>query len=166
MKAKITSVDLGLSDKRETFIFFKIRKYRYDCSSVDADVFTQKFYLIQKPHLSFPATQFKSTRSIKFKISLINKCIQQNNVLCISSARTLPCIHLVSYSGKTAAPINYSLLIKASKLAAFHKLPFTYCWCEKHFQYESKKKNKTKTSIVTSPLLLLFCLLMRESVNS
>lgn len=39
MKVKITYIHLGLSDERETFIFFKIRKYRYDCSSVDVDVF-------------------------------------------------------------------------------------------------------------------------------
>lgn len=76
MNAKITSIHLGLSDERETFVFLKIRKYRYDCSSVDADVLSQKFYLIQKLHLSFPTTQFESTKSIKFKISPINKCIQ------------------------------------------------------------------------------------------
>lgn len=44
----------------------------------------------------------------------------------IPSARTTSCIHLMSYSGTPVAPINYSLLIKASKLAAFHKLPFKY----------------------------------------
>lgn len=75
MKAKITNILLGLSDKREIFIFFKIRKYRCDFFSTDVDVFNQKFYLIQKLHLSFPVTKFKSTRNINFKISLKNKCI-------------------------------------------------------------------------------------------
>lgn len=62
MKAKITIIHLGLSYERETFLLFKIKKYRYDCSSIDVDVLNQKFYLIQNLDISYLATKFKSTR--------------------------------------------------------------------------------------------------------
>lgn len=53
IKAKVTSIHWGLSAKIETLIFSKVKKHRYDCCSLDADVLHQKFCLIQKPHLPF-----------------------------------------------------------------------------------------------------------------